>query len=247
MFARIVVGVLTAVAGLLVAVAAWAAMAGVVPVLTFDVISTEDQTLIARHLEGLVTWTVVFAVTVSVGTILGLFLSLSANFVPEIPITSNPGPSAECAGAAIGAVAAIPFQQGGSGLAITIGVATFFAWLAVRKTRRFIQEVRDHTEYLNRDERLRSRGTRVTAKVTRVEFLNTWIDGSPLFSVTAEFDTDGSPRSLSENMIADPERAPLVGGTVLVWYDGGPHVVMGFDPDAPLNPDGIRYKAPSWL
>ncbi|MFD0556554.1 hypothetical protein FB566_1797 [Stackebrandtia endophytica] len=245
MFARIVVGVLTAAAGLLVAVAVWAAMAGVVPVLTFDVI--DDQAVLQRYLDELVTWTVVFAVTVSVGTILGLFLSLSSNVVPEIPITSNPGPPAECAGAALGAAAATPFQQGTAGLAITIGTACFFGWLAVRKTRRFIGEVSELTEALNRDERLRTKGTRVTAEVTRVEFLNTWIDGSPLFSVTAEFDADGSPRSVSENMIADPERAPLVGGTVVVWYDGGPHVVMGFDPGAPLNPDGIRYTAPSWL
>jgi len=247
MFARIAVGALTALAGLLLAVALWAAMAGVVPVLTFDVMFSEDQALIARHLDELVTWIVVFAATVSAGTILGLFMSLSSNVVPEIPITSNPGPAAECAGAALGAAAAIPFQQGGTGLAITIGVAAFFGWLAVRKTRRFIDEVRELAELMNRDERLRTRGTRVTAEVTRTEFLNTWIGGDPLFSVTAEFDADGARRSVSEEMIATPERAPMVGGTVLVWHGDGPHVVMGFDPEAPLNPDGIRYQAPNWL
>lgn len=228
------------------AVSAWAFIAYLGPIaLSTGEIGPSDQIVLLWLAIG----------TMIAGVVLGFMLDYSPVWTDRLPMLSDAGSAASLAGASLGSFAtAIAFAVSIPDAAVVALIATaigiVFAWLASRRIRGAVREVRAHDRELARVDALHAEGTRVQADVVDVRFHNTWVGGdAPLFTVTAEYDTPSGRKRAEGRTITTPETAPIVGGTVLLWFAGdgadASNVDIWRDPDSTVDPDAADdYRAP---
>lgn len=242
---RVAMVVFTLVTGVAMAVAVWTLLTQFL-----DSVLTDDK-------PGAMTWPALssdvtlwllvggFMVGAVLGRILdwvGIYNGLGMNS-PEPVVTST--------GATVGALVAASGFRAMPGSAIVWGVGAVLALITIRTTWRFIRDMRGDQARSAYRARLRAEGTHVRADVVDVDFLQTWIGSEPLFRVTARFDTPAGPVTATDRVLTSPAAAPIVDGTILVWYDPGgdpTDVVMKIDETSPRDPEAVAtYTATgSW-
>lgn len=194
------------------------------------------------------------------GLIAGSLVSFAVDYSPtwttRLPLMSDAGTAASLSGAAIGALIAttsIAFADPTDPVAILISaaVAPVLAGLAWRRIRSAKRETRTHGDDIVRRKVLHETGTRVHGVVEHVHFHNTWLFGDhPLFSVTASYPTPSGRRRATDRLYTRIPDAPVVGGTVFIWFAGDgddtENIDIVRDPDSIRDPDAAKtYEAPT--
>src|SRR5690606_36118508 len=187
--------------------------------------------------------------------LLGFSLDYSPLWTNQLPIMSDAGKAASIAGAAIGAAAAawsLATVEAADPLAIGVValVAACLAVMAWRAGRSTVRETRPHNRRVQRTKTLHQTGTRVRATVEEVDFDERWLLREPVFTVTARYDTPSGPQRATARLSTPPADAPVVGGTVLLWFsdDSGEseNSDIEHDPDSSRDPQSATiYQAPS--
>lgn len=189
------------------------------------------------------------------GILLGFIIDYSPLWTSRLPLLSDAGSAASTTGAACGAAAAtislgraepadpVAILVAGAGAVVLAG----FAW---RKILSATRETRDHNRNLERVNVLRASGTRVRAVVENVDFRQFWLWNEPVFTVTARYDTPSGQQRSTGRVIMSAADAPVVGGTVLLWFAGDGSDVentdMSQDPESIRDPNAAEmYQAPS--
>lgn len=192
------------------------------------------------------------------GTIAGLFLGFIIDYSPlwtnRLPILSDAGSAASMTGAAAGAAAATASlataEPADLFAMLTAGAVTVvLSGLAWRKFLSATREARDHNRNIVRINTLHATGTRVRAVVEDVDFQQFWLWNDPVFTVTARYDTPSGPQRSTGRVIMSAADAPIVGGTVLLWFAGDGSDVentdLRRDPDSIRDPHAAEtYQAP---
>lgn len=95
-------------------------------------------------------------------------------------------------------------------------------------------------------ERLRNEGSSFAGTLTAVNFTNTWLYNSPMFTVDVSYSVDGVTRIVPAHMRTSAERVPVVGSRMLVLADdrGTVHVELDSSHETTFDPDARKY-APS--
>ncbi|WP_325471799.1 hypothetical protein [Microbacterium sp.] len=242
-----VLSVILAVIVACCAVSAWAFIAFLAPVaLGTGEVWPRDQTALLWLAVG----------TMIVGVVLGFVLDYSSLWTDRLPLLSDSGSAASLAGSALGSLAAsVTFaaavRDAAAIVVIAGAIGVVFAWFAWRRYRTAVREARSHDRELARVDALHAEGTRIRADVVDVRFHNTWVGGdAPLFTVTAEYDTPSGRQHAEGRTITTPETAPIVGGTVLLWFAGDgsdtSNVDIWRDPESIADPDATEaYRAPT--
>lgn len=173
----------------------------------------------------------------------------SSWWTDRLPDMSDAPDAAALAGGALGILVATVGAPTPLGWALGGGAFVIFAFLAIRLLRRAVAETREQAEEVARIEDLRANGTRVRADVEHVHFLHTWHGKLPLFEVTASYDTPSGRRTASGRVLSIPAGAPIVGGTVQLWFLGdgadSDNIDMDEDPQSTPDPDAATtYEAP---
>jgi len=133
---------------------------------------------------------------------------------------------------------------------IGVGMAAMMTVIALGIAREERKERVAAEEFTRRIEQVRGAGTRVIAEVTEVTFESEWRHQNPQFTVTARFATPTGVQTATSELFTDPGDAPVVGGTVLIWYiaDGTQpsETYMEQDVNSIREPGAAaRYAAPS--
>lgn len=194
------------------------------------------------------------------GLILGWLLSRIAFHGAAEVLSDRFGRPVAWVGATVGAVVAARLQR--TPAHVGIGYATdpdarwqWYDWLlyalpvvvpvvlavktvfSIRRVARKISELR-----------LRRDGTLTRAAITEVDFRNLWIWDKPVFRVTFTFVSATGSHTATRRLTTTPEEAPIVGGTVKVWYDPDSpdpeRISMDRDPDSPTDPENAKRYAP---
>lgn len=190
------------------------------------------------------------------GIVLGFTIDQSTLWTDRLPLRSDAGAAASNTGAAIGilgSAVSIARLDPTDLLAVLFiaAIGVIFVGFAWRRIRSTIRETRAHHREIARMWDLHTTGTQVRAQVVEVHFHNTWLGGfSPLFTVTVEYDTPSGQQRGAGRLVTSPTDAPIVGGTVLVWFTGDGHDTENIDvvqdPDSIRDPDAERtYEPPS--
>lgn len=177
------------------------------------------------------------------------FVHWSSMWTDKLPEMSDAPNAASLTGVTIGLLVATCSSPSPMGWVLGGCATLIFAFLAIRMLRRTAVEIREQREYIGRMEDLHLRGSRVRADVEHVHFLNTWEGEAPLFEVTAGYDTPSGRRNTTGRLVTSGAGAPVVGGTVLLWFlgDGSDteNVDMDDDPMSIRDPDAAeKYEAP---
>lgn len=178
------------------------------------------------------------------------FVTWSSVWTDKLPELSDAPNAASLTGATIGILVATFSALSLLGWLLG-GCATLaFAFLAIRMIRRTASEIREQREYIGTMDDLHLHGTRVRADVEHVHFLHSWDGEAPLFDVTAGYDTPSGRRSATGRVVSSCAGAPIVGGTVLLWFLGdgadSEKIDMDEDPHSIRDPDAAKtYAAPS--
>lgn len=190
------------------------------------------------------------------GSLVGFSIDYSPIWTTRLPLMSDAGTAASLSGATLGALVAttsIALADPTAPVSILISTAVSFglAALAWRRIRSAKRETRTHGDNIARMKALHATGTRVRGVVEHVHFHHTWLVGSPLFSVTASYQTPSGRREATARLCTSAEAAPIAGGTVFVWFAGDgsdtDNVDMVRDPDSIRDPDTAKtYEAPSY-
>lgn len=189
------------------------------------------------------------------GSLLAVIIDYSPTWTDRLPLISDAGTAASLSGAGIGALTAtvsiaMADPTDPLWIAITAALALVFAGLAWRRVRTAIAETRRHGDGIARVEDLHATGTRVRGLVEHVHFHRTWLGDAPLFSVTASYQTPSGRRQATGRMFTAPADAPVVGGTVFVWFAGDgsdtENIDVEQDSDSIRDPDAAKtYEAPT--
>ena len=187
------------------------------------------------------------------GPILGMLLQAATHWsdtwTDKLPDMSDAPDAAALTGGALGAAIALTGARTVMGWTVGIVVLAVLAFLAIRLWHREILEIRHRAAEFTRIDDLHENGICVRADVDSIEFRGTWYGVSPLFEVTASYDTPSGRRTSTAHMTSSIIGAPMPGGTVLLWFadDGSDseNVDMIEDPDSPRDPDAaITYRMP---
>ena len=190
------------------------------------------------------------------GIVLGFTIDSSPLWTDRLPFLSDAGAAASNTGATIGILGSaitIATLDSTDPLPIVIitAIGVVFAGFAWRRIRSTIRETRAHHREIARMRDLHANGTQVRARVVDVHFRNTWMGGnSPLFTVTADYDTPSGRHRAEGRVVTSPADAPIEGGSVLLWFaDDGrdtENVDMVPDPDSIRDPQAAKtYEAPT--
>jgi len=185
-----------------------------------------------------------------VGMLFQGVVAYSSWWTDKLPEMSDAPAAAAFTGAAIGVLVATVGAPTRLGWALGGAVFVIIAFFAIRTLRRAIAETREQADEVDRVDALRTQGTRVRADVDHVHFLQTWHGAMPLFEVTASYDTPSGRRTASGRVLSIPAGAPIVGGTVQLWFLGdgadSDNVYMDEDPQSIRDPAAAEtYEPPS--
>lgn len=186
--------------------------------------------------------------------LLGFAVDWSSSWTDRLPLLSDAGTAASLSGSTVGAVAGtMTYASTGPREPLTILVPTFvaliiavFAW---RRTHRAIHQTRSHIANIERLHTLHETGTQVRGDVVDVHFHHTWLGDSPLFTVTVAYDTPSGRHRGEGRVVTTIPGAPVIGGTVLVWFSGDGSDVHNIDivqdHESILDPEASKtYRAP---
>ncbi|MDI4649609.1 hypothetical protein [Cohnella hashimotonis] len=123
--------------------------------------------------------------------------------------------------------------------------ASFALWAAITLLR--LPGAIAHARLRQADiERLRLEGLSCTGTLTAVNFTNSWLHNSPMFTVEVNYIAQGAPRVVSAHMRTSADRVPLVGSRMIVLTDdrGTTHVELDPASGAAFEPDAGKF-APS--
>lgn len=188
------------------------------------------------------------------GIVLGFTLDYSSVWTDRLPSMTNAGSAASTTGVAIGAAAAaVSIATAGAtapAIVVVAIIAVVAAGLAWRKVRTAVRETCSHHRNIERLRLLRATGTRVRAVVEDVEFRQSWLWNEPVFTVTVRYDTPSGLQQTAGRLVTPAVEAPMVGGTVLLWFSGDgndtSNIDIERDPESILDPDvATTYEAPS--
>jgi len=186
---------------------------------------------------------------------LGAFVDSAWPWTDRLPFVLGAGSAATATGAAFGAAAAVAWIAAADptnlvavliAAVIALGVSGI-AWHRIREASR------DTREYHRERERimtLQTTGTQARADVEAVHFTNGWTGINPDFLVTVRYDTPSGERRTTSEVTTSAAGAPIVGGTVLLWFSGDgsdtDNIHIEQDPDSIRDPDAAKtYEAPS--
>lgn len=192
--------------------------------------------------------------TTVAAVLLGFAIDWSSSWTNRLPLLSDAGTAASLSGATVGAATAtVAYAGAGPRDPLTILIPTLialvFAVLAWRRIHSTVRETRSHIANVERLHALHETGIQVRGDVVDVHFHHTWLGDSPLFTVTAAYDTPSGRRHSEGRVITSIPGAPVVGGTVLVWFAGDGSDVHNIDivqdPESILDPEAPKtYRAP---
>lgn len=120
--------------------------------------------------------------------------------------------------------------------------------LGLRGFRRALR--RRHARHL-RLTHLRAHGTRTVAAITQIDWRGGYRSGDPVLTVTARLGGSAGARETTARMAVARERAPIVGGTVIVIHEDeeghptGVDVLMEPDPHGARDPDARKKYPPA--
>ena len=198
----------------------------------------------------IVPWICMLIGGMPVGMLLQGVAHYSSWWTDRLPMLSDAPDAAALTGGALGVGIAV--AGAGTTLGWVLGGVVFaiLAFLAIRILRRAVAETREHAEEVNRVDDLHAQGSRVQGDVEDVHFLHTWIGESALFDVTASYDSPSGRRTANGRVLSSPAGAPVVGGTVLLWFAGdgsdAENIDMDEDPTSIRDPEAARiYEPPS--
>lgn len=154
------------------------------------------------------------------------------------------------AGGAAGAAVATGWALSTPHLVFVIAVTVALALLSLLALAVDIGRAEAGRARRERIGRVRGQGRRVCAVVVSISHPSDWIAGSgaPKFTVTAEAETPEGLLTFEGEVRTEPADAPMVGGTVLVWYLGSDveDTYMEPDPDSIRDPDAAsKYRQPN--
>ena len=129
-----------------------------------------------------------------------------------------------------------PLRWGAIGATIVSGCAAVLVLLGIVGVRRETARILS----------LRSDARRVAGEIVTVPDPTQWILARPQFRIGIRFYDGAAPRTIDVWMSTTPERVPLPGSGVLVYFSGSRTHVEA-DPASPemFDPDVARYTAPS--
>ena len=116
--------------------------------------------------------------------------------------------------------------------------------------RAFGRSVRRYDSAHRRREHLRGHGTRSVAVVDALSWEQAYQEDDPIFTITATMRTNRGLRTVTGDLCAPRDLAPIVGGTVIVSHDGttddptGIDCLFASDPHSPRDPDALRTYPP---
>ncbi|HCS59906.1 MAG TPA: hypothetical protein DIW46_00690 [Microbacterium sp.] len=172
-------------------------------------------------------------------------LAYANEWVEYLPVKSYLSPTAIFGGFALGAfvpmllIDELPLQ-------ITAGVvAAVAALLTLAYLRRLRAEIQETKTERARISWLRDHGRRLRANVIDAYSTGVWAGGLLMFHVAVEYETRSGVHEVHERLLAAPNDAPTVGGTVLLWvsaYGSDPtDVLMELDADSIRHPDPSEF------
>jgi len=132
------------------------------------------------------------------------------------------------AGSAVAVLTSVPDRRiMAAVIALIVVVIAGFISAGVRMEQADAERNRRHIT------RVQGAGTKAVAQIVDVEFMRSWHHGCPRFTVTAQLPTPSGVRSVTALLHTEPAAAPIVGGTVIVWYigDGDPQDDVHLEPD----------------
>lgn len=218
-------------------VGAWALIMTVAPLVVGDVV------------EGsFIEWIILGFAGAVIASALEIFVLTTPRWSARLPLLADDGRTSGFTGAAIGTLAAVPAQ---SSLLAQILAATAFLVLAILAVRRGRRSIREQYETVHEHARLihlHEYGVRVRASVLEATFTHSWA-GGPGFVVTLAYETPSGRKESTERLYTSPAGAPIVGGTILLWFlgDGSDteNVDVQEDPDSIRDPYAVeRYQDP---
>ena len=155
--------------------------------------------------------------------------------------TSAAGLLAGLVGGGVGTAAA------GAGILAVGGILLLCGLLGARA---FGRSVRRYDSAHRRREHLRGHGTRSIAVVDALSWEQAYQEDDPIFTITATMRTNRGLRTVTGDLCAPRDLAPIVGGTVIVSHDGttddptGIDCLFASDPHSPRDPDALRTYPP---
>ena len=155
--------------------------------------------------------------------------------------TSAAGLLAGLVGGGVGTAAA------GAGILAVGGILLLCGLLGARA---FGRSVRRYDSAHRRREHLRAHGTRSVAVVDALSWEQAYQEDDPIFTITATMRTNRGLRTVTGDLCAPRDLAPIVGGTVIVSHDGTTDdptridCLFAADPRSPRDPDALRTYPP---
>lgn len=172
----------------------------------------------------------------------------SSWWTDRLPMMSDAPDAAALTGGALGVAVAVAGAGTTLGWALGGAVFAILAFFTIRMLHRAVAEAREQAEEVDRVDDLHAHGTRVRADVEDVHFLQTWIGETPLFDVTASYESPSGRRTTTGRVLSTRAGAPMVGGTVLLWFAGdgsdAENIDMVEDPTSIRDPDAERIYEP---
>lgn len=172
----------------------------------------------------------------------------SSVWTDRLPLMSDVPDAAALTGATTGVVIATCASPSPTAWLIGGSVGLVLGFFTVRMLRAGIVDIREQRDEIERLDELHAVGTCVRADVEEVKFLHTWRMESPLFEVTATYDAPSGRHRASGRVLSSIAGAPVIGGTVLLWFvgDGADacNVDMDEDPDSIRDPEAHRLYEP---
>lgn len=236
--------------------ACYAAFAWVLSALLLSMLVYSDPSAIAAGattlFDGpmlpLVPWMLVGGVIS--GVVLQGVAHYSSWWTDRLPLMSDVPDAAALIGSTVGVAVAVTGATTTRGWMLGGAVFAILAFFAIRLLLRAVAETREHAEEVDRVDDLHAHGTRVRADVEDVRFLDTWIGAQPLFEVTTSYESPSGRHTATGRVLSSPAGAPIVGGTVRLWFTGdgsdAENVDMDEDPKSIRDPDAERtYEPPS--
>lgn len=105
------------------------------------------------------------------------------------------------------------------GALVALGLSALFGARAVKRLRSASAGWREEQRRLAVAAAVRREGVHAVATVAEAVFLRTWIDGLPVFRISAEFDDGSAIRRASFRYVEFPCWAPTEGDEFDLWFD----------------------------
>lgn len=214
-------------------IGAWGIVMTVAPLIAGDDLAGDFMELMVFVFIGIL-----------VACALEILLAITPWWSARLPLLADEGHFAGRAGAALGALAAVPAQHSLLAHVLAVGAFLLLTILTVHRARKAVQEQHEAVHEHARLMHLHAYGTSVRANV--LEAIH--IGGGPTFLVAVEYMTPSGRHEVTDHHVfTSPAGAPVVGGTMLLWFmaDGSDteNIDIEEDPASIRDPEAAeRYR-----